>query len=78
MMKLTANQLKRIIEEEANKFGAEKDVEDVDAEEVDADEYADSLEKKVDYVKALKIEERRLLKRLKKVRESKARILKTI
>lgn len=77
-MKLTSKTLKRIIKEEAAKFGREGDVEDVDAEETDADEFADSLEKKIDYVKALKVEETRLLKRLKRIRESKARVLKTI
>lgn len=77
-MKLTPKDLKKIIEEEAAKFGDEKDVEDVDAEETDADEFADSLEKKIDYVKALKVEEARLVKRLKKIRENKAKILKTL
>ena len=77
-MKLTPKDLKKIIEEEAAKFGDEKDVEDVDAEETDADEFAGSLEKKIDYVKALKVEEARLVKRLRKIRENKAKILKTL
>jgi hypothetical protein len=79
-MKLTSSQLRKIIEEEANKFGDEEDVEKAAAEteEVDADEFADTLDKKIDYVKALKIEEARLIKRIKKIRESKAKVLKTI
>ena len=60
-MKLSSKVLRRIIAEEAAK----------DTEEVDADEYADTLEKKVDMMKALKIEEARLLRRVKKIREEK-------
>ena len=74
-MKLTSNMLRKIIEEEASKFGDMEDVEKRadDTEETDADEIADSLGKKIDYVKALKIEEARLVKRLAQVRESKER-----
>ena len=77
-MKLTSKLLKRIIEEETAKFGDMLDVEDVKAEETDADEYADSLEKKIDYIKALKIEEGRLRRRLAKISEAKTRTLKLI
>ena len=79
-VKLTSEMLKRIIEEEAAKFGDVEAVEDApkDTEEVDADEYAGSLEKHIDHVKALKIEESRLVKRLEKVREAKARALKNL
>lgn len=78
--KLTSRLLRKIIDEEVAKFG---DMEDVEkkagaTEEVDADEQADSLEKHIDYVKALKIEEGRLTKRLAKVRENKQRALKRI
>jgi len=63
-------------------MNAPEDVEKVAAKtkEVDADEYGTdkSLEKHIDMVSALKIEESRLLRRLKTLRESKARILKTI
>lgn len=70
--------LKKIIREEVASFGQEKDVESVEATETDADELADSLEKKIDYVKALKIEEARLVRRLRKIRENKSRVLKTL
>jgi len=79
--KLTSNLLKKIIEEEVSKgFGKMKDAEDVakDSKELDADEQADALEKRIDYVKALKIEESRLVRRLSKLREAKKFHLKKI
>lgn len=78
--KLTSRLLRKIIDEEVAKFGDMEDVEKKagSTEEVDADEQADSLEKHIDYVKALKIEESRLTKRLAKVRENKQRALKRI
>jgi hypothetical protein len=79
-MKLTPRLLKQIIAEEAAKFGDMEDVEKraKDTEETDADEYADSLEKHIDYVKALKIEEARVVKRLSRIREERARLVKKI
>ena len=77
-MKLTTKILKKMILDEASKFGNMKDVEDVKAEEVDADKLADALEKHIDYVKALKIEESRLKKRLAKIAETRTRIAKTL
>lgn len=79
--KLTPALLRQIIEEEVSKnFGKMEDTEKAakDTEEIDADEYADALEKHIDYVKALKIEEARTVKRLVKIREAKARVLKKI
>lgn len=79
-VKLTPQLLRQIIEEEVNKsFG---DMEDVDkrakdTEETDADELADSLEKKIDYAKALKVEEARLVKRLATIRETRKRVLQS-
>jgi hypothetical protein len=75
-MKLTSELLKKIIAEEVAKFGDMGDVEDVKADEVDADEHGSdrALEKKVDYIKALKIEESRLRRRLKQVVETRARV----
>ena len=82
-MKLTSQLLRRIIEEEVAKFGDMESTEDraKDTEEVDADEYADSLESKQDFspkmesvrdrFKSLVNEERRLLEKLGKIRESK-------
>jgi len=79
-MKLTSELLKKIIEEEVAKFGDMKDVEDVKADELDADELGSdkALEKKIDYIKALKIEETRLRNRLKKIVETRARVLRSI
>ena len=79
-MKLTSELLKKIIAEEVAKFGDMGDVEDVKADEVDADEHGSdkALEKKIDYIKALKIEETRLRNRLKKVVETRARVLRSI
>lgn len=77
-MKLTSKLLKQIIEEEASKFGKMQQTDDVKAEETDADEYADSLEKHIDYVKALKIEETRLRQRLVRIQEARAKAKKKI
>jgi hypothetical protein len=80
-MKLTPSLLNTLVKEELQKLREEKkakldsDVGEDNPKEVDADEYADSLEKKIDYIKALKIEEARLTKRLKKVQEQRRRIL---
>ena len=51
-----------------------EDPEKVDAEEVDADEYADSLEKDIDHMKALKVHEKKLRLKLKKIQEAKKQI----
>ena len=75
-MKLTNRLLRRIIEEEVAKFGDMEDVEKVKADETDADEYADALEKKLDFMKALKIEEARLRHRLAKITETRRRMSK--
>ena len=78
--KLTKELLNSIIKEEMGKFGKEETTEKraKETEEVDADEIADSLEKKIDYVHALKIDEHRLLKRLAKIKEIRRRVLKTL
>lgn len=77
-MKLTSKLLKRIIEEEVAKFGDMESTEDraKDTEEVDADELGTekSKEKTIDFIKALKIEEGRLRRRLVKIAETKRRL----
>ncbi len=77
---LTPTLLKMFIKEEAAKLGDMESTEDAakDTDEVDADEYADALEKHIDFAKALKIEEARCTKRLRKIRETRARVLKKI
>ncbi len=81
-MKLTSNLLKKIIMEEVAKFGEMESTEDraKDADEVDADEFGSdkSLEKKIDYMKALKIEENRLRRRLDKVVETRKRLVRSL
>lgn len=72
-MKLTSSILKKIIEEEVSKLSSKTASGNVKADEVDADELADSLDKKIDYVKALKLEEKRLQKRLTRISEIKTR-----
>lgn len=81
-MKLTSRLLRRIIEEEVAKFGEMESTEDraKDAVEVDADEFGndDSREKKIDFMKALKIEENRLRRRLEKIHETRRRVFKSL
>lgn len=79
-MKLTSQLLKKIIAEEIAKFGDMGAVEDVKADELDADEHGSdkALEKKIDYIKALKIEESRLRRRLKKIEETRARVARSL
>ena len=77
--KLTPNLLRRIVMEERRRVLRENDPivqgiddpEKVDAEEVDADEYADTLEKDLDHLKALKIQESRLRKQLGRISTAK-------
>lgn len=84
MKKLTPELLKKLIKNEAKKFNeafeAPKDVEKTKSVEIDADELGTdkALEKHIDMISALKIEESRLTTRLKSVRENKARLLNLI
>jgi hypothetical protein len=68
-MKLTDRLLKKMIEEELTKL-TETDEVDAEAEEVEAGDEASTLEKKIDFIKALKIEEARLNKRKRKINEA--------
>lgn len=85
-MKLTSEMLKRIIEEEVKKSKGKKksksksDSMEVKAKEVDADGYgkSENLENHVNYAAALKLEHKRLIKRLKKISEERARIKQII
>ena len=84
--RMTPNVLKRMIVQEARKLRlevletGEDDPEKVakKAPEVDADEYADSIEQDIDWMKALKIHERLLTKKLRKLREAKKKIRRRI
>ena len=80
--RLTPSMLRRLVLEEKAKMLRESDpieagVEDVAKvapEEVAAGDEADSIAKDIDFVAALKIEEARLVKRFKKIREAKKRL----
>lgn len=77
--RLTPGILRKIVMEERSRVMNESDpivqgIEDpekVSADEVDADGYADSLEKDLDHLKALKIQEKKLRRQLKKISEAK-------
>ena len=78
--KVTPNILKRMIVQEARKLRMEvletgkEDAEKVHAEEVDADDLAGSIESDIDFIKALKIKEARLLRKLKEVKRTKLKV----
>ena len=80
--KITGNQLKKFILSEIAKLNEEKmtgelqDVEKVakDVEEVEASEYASALEQDIDFMKALKIQEARLIKKLRQINEVKGKL----
>jgi|TARA_Y100000817_G_C16690188_1_gene470077 hypothetical protein len=69
--KLTTSRLKQLVLEEKKKLK-------VESEEVDAKDMANTLAKNVDYLKALKIHEAKLTKKLKKVLKEKAKVKKSI
>ena len=77
-MKLTNTMLRKIILDEVSKFGDMESTEDraKDTEELDADEVGSekALEKTIDYMKALKIEETRLRRRLAMIAETRRRL----
>lgn len=79
-MKLSAKVLKQLVQEEVKKFGTPEDLtkKAKETEEVEADEYADTLEKHIDMMKALKIEEGKLKARLSKIQERKVALAKLI
>ena len=81
--KLTPRMLKRMVLQEKRRIRetleqGEEDASKVDAEETDADEQADALEKDIDYIKVLKIEERKLQRKLKRVNEAKKKLRRRV
>ncbi|HIL26373.1 MAG TPA: hypothetical protein EYG21_03125 [Nitrospinaceae bacterium] len=72
---LTPKMLRRMIVQERRKLretsdpiaAGVEDLEKVSAEEVDADEQADTLEKDIDHLKVLKIQEAKLRRKLREV-----------
>lgn len=82
-IKLTPAMLRKLVMEEKKKIQealeqGEESVEKVDADEVDASEYADSLEKDIDHIAALKIQESILKRKYAKVQAAKKRIVKKL
>ena len=81
--KLTPSRLREMIIEEAGKIQetleqGKDDVAKVDADEVEASDFAGSLEKDIDYMKALKIHEARLMRRVKQIKEARQVLRKRI
>ncbi len=82
-IKLTPSLLRKIVLEEKRKISetleqGKEESEKVAAEETDADELAGSLEKDIDFMAALKIQESMLKKKYKKVQVAKRRLYKKI
>jgi len=84
--RLTPNMLRRLVLEEKARMlresdpieAAIEDVAKVDAEETEAGEEADSISKDIDFVAALKIEETKLKKKLRRVNEAKRKLKRRI
>ena len=78
--RITPEFLKQIVAEEARKLKLEtlemgKDhPEKVKPDEVDAGDYADTLAKDIDHLKALKIHEKKLMRAVRQIREAKQKI----
>ena len=76
MKRMSPRQLRLLVRQEARRLSetleqGKADAEDVNADEVDADKLANTLEKDLDHMKALKIKEVRLKRNLKKIAEAK-------
>jgi hypothetical protein len=89
--RLTPKSLRKMVIEEKRRLARSKRLKEVletgeeDAEkvakkapEVDADEFADSIELDIDFMKALKIEEKKLRRKFRKISEAKRRLRKRI
>ena len=79
LRKMVLQEKRRLREETSDPIVAGDDhPEDVEASETDADEYAETLEKDIDFIKALKIQERRLKRRLNKISEAKKKLRRRV
>ena len=82
--KLTPKLLRQMVLEEKRKLQFEvleqekENSEDVDAQEIEADGYASALEKDIDHLKVLKIQEAKLKKKLLKIHEAKKLLKRNI
>ena len=77
--KLTPTLLRKIVLLEQRKMSesleqGKEDIEKVEAEEVPAKDLANSIEQDIDWMKALKIQERRIIKKLTEVRKAQRRV----
>ena len=84
-IKLTPNILRKMIQEERRRSRLAETLEQgkedstkVDAEEVEAEDYANSLEKDLDHLKALKISESKVKETLKKIMGKKKSLLRKL
>jgi len=69
VVKLSVGALRKMIaEEKASISDVSKEAKKT--KEVEADDYADTLEKDVNHLKAMKVKEARLIKQLKSIRET--------
>ena len=79
LRKLVLQEKARLVRETSDPIDAGiEDPEKVDAEEKDADEQADTLAKDIDHLKVLKIEEKRIYRRLVKIHEAKEKLRKKL
>ena len=87
--KLTPGMLRKMVLEEKTKLRRKlresdpivaglDDVEKVTADEVEADEFAGTLEKELDHLKVLKVQERKVRSRLRKISEARRKVSKRI
>jgi hypothetical protein len=84
--KLSPSMLRKMIVQERRKLketsdpiaAGVEDPEKVSAEEVDADDLADTLEKDIDHLKVLKIQEAKLRKKLREVSTRRRNVSKRI
>jgi hypothetical protein len=82
--KITPGFLKSLIVQEATKLRTESleqgvdDSEKIKADEVEAGKLADSIEQDIDFMKALKIHETRLRKKMNQIKEAKKILKKRI
>ena len=82
--KLTASRLRKLVVTESRRLQKEalsgklEPTEKVKAEEYKAGEEAKTLEKDIDHAKVLKIQERRLRIKLKKIKEAQSRVKRKI
>ena len=80
---LTPEMLRKVVVQEMKKLHEEKKLKSVEdkakeTKEVEADEYADTLEKHIDMLKALKVKENKLRAQLKSIDEQKVKLIKKI